>query len=293
MAAANPLALGVGAAASFAGGILSAIGSGPSKQMEALNSQIGAFSKNMTSLATQEGLGASTVFNNLMAPLQRIVQGGPQQAGWSNAQVSAYNANATNRAAAMARDMGALGTGTSGNPGASNARQLAAQQAAEDARSNAIAAGEVKSADVGRENFNTAVGEEKQLPGVFKTANQGGEVAGKVNEAAQTSQQNIDTEKKGASFSGVLGKGFSAVGGAVLGGLSPAKQAAQQTVPIPPSSGNPSGTTGVNSGGGGGGGVKWSAGDNDDNEDKEDNEDTTPTPQNPLPYNPDQRPAVG
>jgi hypothetical protein len=261
--------------------------------MEALNSQIGAFSKNMTSLATQEGLGASTVFNNLMAPLQRIVQGGPQQAGWSNAQVSAYNANATNRAAATARDMGALGTGTSGNPGASNARQLAAQQAAEDARSNAIAAGEVKSADVGRENFNTAVGEEKQLPGVFKTANQGGEVAGKVNEAAQTSQQNIDTEKKGASFSGVLGKGFSAVGGAVLGGLSPAKQAAQQTVPIPPSSGNPSGTTGVNSGGGGGGGVKWSAGDNDDNEDKEDNEDTTPTPQNPLPYNPDQRPAVG
>ena len=171
-AAANPLALGVGAAASFAGGILSAIGSGPSKQMEALNSQIGAFSKNMTSLATQEGLGASTVFNNLMAPLQRIVQGGPQQAGWSNAQVSAYNADATNRAAATARDMGALGTGTSGNPGASNARQLAAQQAAEDARSNAIAAGEVKSADVGRENFNTAVGEETQLPGVFKIFSQ-------------------------------------------------------------------------------------------------------------------------
>jgi hypothetical protein len=288
-AAANPLALGVGAAASFAGGILGAIGSGPSKQMEALNSQIGDFSKNMTSLATQEGLGASTVFNNLMAPLQRIVQGGPQQAGWSNAQVSAYNADATNRAAATARDMGALGTGASGNPGASNARQLAAQQAAEDARSNAIAAGEVKSADVGRENFNTAVGDETRLPGVFKTANQGGEVAGKVNEAAQTSQQNIDTEKKGASFTGVLSKGLSSAGGAILGGLSPAKQAAQQTVPIPPSSGNPSGTTGVNSGGGGGG-VKWSAGDNDDNED---NEDTTPTPQNPIPYNPDQMPASG
>ena len=233
-AAANPLAplaLGVGAAASFAGGILSAIGSGPSKQMEALNSQIGAFSKNMTSLATQEGLGASTVFSNLMAPLQRIVQGGPQQAGWSNAQVSAYNADATNRAAATARDMGALGTGTSGNPGASNARQLAAQQAAEDARSNAIAAGEVKSADVGRENFNTAVGEETQLPGVFATANEGGKVAGKVNTEAQVSQQNIDTQKRAASFTGVLSKGLSSAGGAILGGLSPAKQAAQQTVP--------------------------------------------------------------
>jgi hypothetical protein len=268
----NPLALGVGAAASFAGGILSAIGSGPSKQMEALNSQIGAFSKNMTSLATQEGLGASTVFNNLMAPLQRIVQGGPQQAGWSNAQVSAYNADATNRAAATARDMGALGTGTSGNPGASNARQLAAQQAAEDARSNAIAAGEVKSADVGRENFNTAVGEETQLPGVFATANEGGKVAGKVNTEAQVSQQNIDTQKRAASFTGVLSKGLSSAGGAILGGLSPAsagsKLAAQQMVPMPSSSGNPSGTTGVNSGGGGGG-AQWSAGDNEDNEDNE------------------------
>ena len=79
----NPLALGVGAAASFAGGILSAIGSGPSKQMEALNGQINSFSQSMTSLATQEGLDASTTFNNLMAPLQRIVQGGPSQAGWS------------------------------------------------------------------------------------------------------------------------------------------------------------------------------------------------------------------
>ena len=290
MAAANPLALGIGAGASFAGGILSAIGSGPSKQMEALNSQIGAFSKNMTSLATQEGLGASTVFSNLMAPLQRIVQGGPQQAGWSNAQVSAYNADATNRAAATARDMGALGTGTSGNPGASNARQLAAEQAAEDARSSAIASGEEKSAEAGRQEFNTAVGEETQLPGVFKIANQGGEVAGEVNKEAQVSQQNIDTQKRAASFTGVLSKGLSSAGGAILGGLSPAKQAAQQMVPIPPSSGNPSGTTGVTSGGGGGGGggATWSAGDNEDNED---NEDTTP--QNPLPYNPDQMPAVG
>ena len=238
MEAANPLALGIGAGASFAGGILSAIGSGPSKQMEALNTQIGDFSKNMTGLATKEGLSASTVFSNLMAPLQRIVQGGPQQAGWSNAQVSAYNADATNRAAVTARDIGALGTSTSGNPGASNARQLAAQQAAEDARSSAIASGEEKSAEAGRSEFNAAVSEEKQLPSVFATANQGASVAGEVNKEAQVSQQNIDTEKKGASVSGVLGKGLSGVGGAVLGGLSPAsagsKLAAQQMVPNSP-----------------------------------------------------------
>ena len=293
MAAANPLALGIGAGASFAGGILSAIGSGPSRQMQALNQQVQQFSGYMTAQAKKEGISASSVFNNLMQPLQRIVQGGPQQAGWSNEQVSAYNADATNRAAAIARDRGGLGAGTSGNPGASDARQLAAQQAAEDARSNAIAAGEVKSADVGREEFNTAVGEETQLPGVFKIANQGAEAAGAEQQEAEKSQQNIDTQKRAASFTGVLSKGLSSAGGAILGGLSPlspAKQAAQQMVPIPPSSGNPSGTTGVTSGGGGGGGAKWSAGDNEDNED---NEDTAPTPQNPTPYNPDQIPAVG
>jgi hypothetical protein len=233
-AAANPLALGIGAGASFAGGVISAIGSGPSKQMQGLNDQVQDFNKFMTAQAKTEGLAASSVFQNLMAPLQRIVSGGPQQAGWSNAQVSAYNADATNRAAAIARDRGGLGAGTSGNPGASDARQLAAQQAAEDARSSEITAGEIKSADVGREEFNTAVGEEKQLPSVFGTANQGAEAAGAEQTRAETSQQNIDTEKKGASFSGVLGKGLSGLGGAVLGGLSPAsagsKLAAQQMV---------------------------------------------------------------
>ena len=245
-AAANPLTLGLGAGASFAGGILSAIGSGPSKQMEALNGQIQSFSQNMTSLATQEGLGASTVFNNLMAPLQRIVQGGPSQAGWSQAQVNAYNTQAIQRGAATARDlsaisgggpggMGGVSVGNATGPGVNN--KFAAAQAAEAQTSEAESQGTIASDEAGRAEFNTAVGEERQLPSVFATANQGGEVAGEVNKEAQVSQQNIDTEKKGASFSGVLGKGLSGVGGAVLGGLSPAsleaasKLAAQQTVP--------------------------------------------------------------
>ena len=158
-AAANPLALGIGAGASFAGGILSAIGSGPSKQMEALNGQINAFSQNMTSLATQEGLGASTVFNNLMAPLQRIVQGGPSQAGWSQAQVNAYNTQAIQRGAATARDlsaisgggpggMGGVSVGNATGPGVNN--RLAAAQAAEAQTSEAESKGTISSAEAGR-----------------------------------------------------------------------------------------------------------------------------------------------
>src|SRR5580698_8509844 len=113
----NPLALGIGAGASFAGGILGAIGSGPSKQMQALNSQIQDFSQGMTSLAKQEGIDAGTVFNQLMQPLQRIVQGGPSQAGWSQAQVNAYNTQAIQRGAATARDLSAVIGGGPGGPG--------------------------------------------------------------------------------------------------------------------------------------------------------------------------------
>src|SRR5580658_4005237 len=224
----NPLALvGIGAGASFAGGILGAIGSGPSKQMQALNSQIQDFSQNMTSLAKQEGIDAGTVFNQLMQPLQRIVQGGPSQAGWSQAQVNAYNTQAIQRGAATARDLSAISGGgpggmggvTVGNataPGVNN--KFAAAQAAEAQTSAAESQGTIASAEAGRSEFNTAVGEEQKLPSVFSTANQGASVAGNQQQLAEKSQQNIDTQKASASIGGRIGGGLSAVGGALLGG---------------------------------------------------------------------------
>src|SRR5580692_7561235 len=144
----NPLALvGIGAGASFAGGILGAIGSGPSKQMQALNSQI---------------------------------------QDCSQAQVNAYNTQAIQRGAATARDlsavigggpggMGGVSVGNATAPGVNN--KFAAAQAAEAQTSAAESEGTIKSNEAGREEFNTAVGEEKQLPSVFATANQGGSVA--------------------------------------------------------------------------------------------------------------------
>ena len=231
MASANPMAMGIGAAASFAGAILSA--QGPSRQMQALNNQVQGFTNDMTALAKNEGLSASTVFQNLLQPLQRIVQGGPQQAGWSNEQVSNYNAGVTNSSAATARDLGGLGT-VSGGPGSSQAAVLAARQKAEDQRAAGVEAGTEKSFEAGREEFNTAVGEEKQLPGVFETANKGAEVAGNQQQLAEKSQQNIDTQKAAASVSGRIGGGLSAVGGALLGG----KLAAPPNAPNIPDTGD-------------------------------------------------------
>ena len=211
------MAAPIGMAAGLAGGIIGAIGSGPSSAMVALNNQVQNFSKSMLSQAKTEGLDASTTFNNLMQPLQRIVQGGPQQAGWSNAQTTAYNAQVTNDAAAKARDLGAVGTGGT-TPGAQDARVLAAKQAAEDARASGIASGTQESFKEGRENFFQAANEEKDLPSVFATANTANSEAGTELTAAEKSQQNIDTAKRSASWQGMLSKGLSAVGGAAVAG---------------------------------------------------------------------------
>ena len=116
--------------------------------------------------------------------------------------------------------MGGVSVGNATGPGVNN--RLAAAQAAEAQTSEAESKGTIASAEAGRQEFNTAVGEEKQLPGVFGTANQGAEAAGTEQTRAETSQQNIDTQKRAASFTGVLSKGLSSAGSAILGGSSPA-----------------------------------------------------------------------
>ena len=66
----------IGMAAGLAGGIIGAINSGPSSAMTALNNQVQDFSKYMTAQAKSEGIDASTTFQQIMQPLQRIVSGG-------------------------------------------------------------------------------------------------------------------------------------------------------------------------------------------------------------------------
>jgi hypothetical protein len=221
----NPMAMGIGAAASFVGSMLSA--HGPSQQMQALNAQVQDFTQSTTSLAKQEGLSASTVFQNLMTPLQRIVSGGPSQAGWSQAQVNAFNTQAIQRGATTARDLSAISGGGPGGmggisvgnaTGAGVNNKFAAAQAAEAQTSAAESQGTINSAEAGRSEFNTAVGEEQKLPSVYETANQGATVAGNQQQLAEKSQQNIDTQKASASIGGRIGGGLSAVGGALLGG---------------------------------------------------------------------------
>ena len=211
----------IGMAAGLAGGIIGAINSGPSSAMTALNNQVQDFSKYMTAQAKSEGIDASTTFQQLIQPLQRIVSGGPNQAGWSQAQVNAFNTQQTQIASGAARNIKAQ-IGTMGQPGVvsgNNGSGVAQAEAAiESNKANAIAQGTISSDEAGRQEFNTAVGEEKALPGVFSTSNTANEQAANEQQKAETSQQNIDTAKRSASWQGILSKSLSGAGGTAIGG---------------------------------------------------------------------------
>jgi len=208
--------MAVGAGLEAGGAMINAAMSRPSAAALAINSQIQDVSSFMASQAKTEGLDASTVFNNLMTPMQRIVQAGPNQAGWSNQQFADWNSSATQSAAAAARDMGGVGTGA-GGPGQSASQVMAARQKAEDQRSSTIAAGQQMSYKQGAENFKDAAAAETKLPSVFGTANQGADISADVSAGAAKSQASIDAAKKAGSFGGILSAGMEGAGGALMG----------------------------------------------------------------------------
>ena len=214
----------IGMAAGLAGGIIGAIGSGPSQAMINLNNQVQSFSQSMQSQAKSEGIDASTTFQNLMTPLQRIVQGGPNQAGWSQAQFNAFNTQAIQRSAEYARDAKALvgnsvpGGPAIGNTGTQGVNTAAIADKAEQTASAAESSGIEQSYAQGNENFFKAANEEKELPGVFATSNSANEGAANELKNAEVSQQNIDTAKRSASWQGIISKGLSGIGGAAGAG---------------------------------------------------------------------------
>jgi hypothetical protein len=201
--------------AGIAGSVLGSILNRPTSARKALNAQLQSFNTYMNSEAKTEGFDASSVFQNLMAPMQRIVSGGPNQAGWSLAETNAYNTQAMQQGAAAARNISAAsGLNGPGTAGAVRQAALDAQAKAAAATSARIAQGTIQSAETGRQNFFNAVGEEKGLPGVFATSNEANREAVESNTAAQKSQQNIDTASKSGSFLGIASKALSGLGGA-------------------------------------------------------------------------------
>ena len=206
--------MAIGAGLGAAGGILSALNSAPTAAQKTLNSQIQDFTKFAQGQAKTEGIDASSVFQKVMNPLTRILQGGPQQAGWSNAQVNNWNANAVQRGAAEARDMGAFAGGA---PGSKTAAQLAAQQKAEADVSTGIAQGQQASAEAGQKEFSDAVQGAEKSTEAFSPANQAAEAMPAQEKIGNESQASIDAAQKSSSWSGIASKALSSAGGSMMG----------------------------------------------------------------------------
>ena len=209
--------MAIGAGLSAAGGILSALNSAPTAAQKTLNSQIQDFTKFAQGQAKTEGIDASSVFQKVMNPLTRILQGGPQQAGWSNAQVNNWNANAVQRGAAEARDMGAFAGGA---PGSKTAAQLAAQQKAEADVSGQIAQGQQASAEAGQKEFSDAVQGAEKSTEAFVPANEAVKVMPAQEQIGKESQASIDAAQKSSSWSSIASKAMSGAGGSMMGAAS-------------------------------------------------------------------------
>lgn len=143
-------------------------------------------SNTMSSQASQIFGNTNQVFNNMMNSYQNIVAGGPNQQGFSQAELNSMNSQAiTNNAnqyrnvsgAAKAGQAGFGGGNTVDASGATTAANLGVAEAAAGNTANQLAG--VTQADYaqGNKNYFQAAGGESQLPGMFAAANSAGQVA--------------------------------------------------------------------------------------------------------------------
>lgn len=199
---------------------------GPSSAMKAINRQVTDFSKQVTDQAGQIFGDANRVFNDIVGSLSTIVKGGPSQAGFSAAELSARNASAVQAGATEARNLkgaaassvASIGGGNVVAPaGSTQDIVLGADQKA--AADTAAAVNQVQQENfaTGRDNYFKAVAGEEQAPGVFDAATNANKEASDALDKAETSQQSIDTANNWWA-NDIMQLGSAAIGG-FAGGL--------------------------------------------------------------------------
>lgn len=208
---------------------------GPSSALKSINNQIQQFSSKVTDEAGQIFQGASDVFNTIKNGMTGIVNSGPSQTGWSQAQQNAVDARTVQAGATEARNLkasaaagvAAIGGGNVVTPaGGTQATVMAADQKA--AADTAAQENEnlIENYKQGNENWKTATGALENSTQVFNPATSANAEAGTAQKDAETSQQNIDTQSNWAmndvmklstaaigagvsAFTGGLGAGFA------------------------------------------------------------------------------------
>lgn len=208
---------------------------GPSSAAKAINKQVQDFSTKVTGEAGDIFQGASDVFNTIKNGLTGIVNGGPSQTGFSQAEQNALDARAVQGGATEARNLkasaaagvAAIGGGNVVTPaGGNQATVMAAEQKAASDTANQENENLIENYKQGNENWKTATGDLEQSTQVFNPATSANAEAGTAQKDATTSQQNIDTQSNWAMndvmklSTAAIGAGVSAFTGGLGGGLA-------------------------------------------------------------------------
>jgi len=195
--------------------------------MKNLNNQVQNFASTVQGQASQIFGDASSVFNNLKSSLDKTIQGGPGQQGWSQAEINAVNSQIIDQAAVSNRNIktavgnavAASGGGNAVSPsGLEQSVNLQTAEATEQAKSQQLGQATVQNYETGRENYFKAVSDEAALPGVFSTSVAANDSAGKAFEQANQSQSNMSAASNW--WQPLVSSAISAGGAVASAGLS-------------------------------------------------------------------------
>jgi hypothetical protein len=220
---------------------------GPSKEMQGLNNRLQTLASSLESNAQTVFGTTNSVVNDLLNSVRSIVRGGVNAFGFSSAEVNAQVSRAVSSSAAAYRNikaavggaLSAIGGGNVVTPSGLNATvETGSAAAAESAKMQAIQNTFLSGYALGHEQFFKAAGIEANVPGIFSTATEAGKTAIAANKEAQTSQQNMDTQKNWWKADVMKA---AAVGAAAIPGVGPAISDVIQGM-TPGSSGLPNST---------------------------------------------------
>ena len=183
-----------------------------------------------TQLQTQAGSvfgNASSVFNNLMATFQPTVAAGPNQQGFSPAELSNLNSEAItqtgqsyqNAKAAVGNQLSAEGGGNTALPsGSTVATNLGLAESGANQTANELAGITQENYAVGRQNYQNAVAGEAGLPNVFNSATGAANAATSAGTAAANTANQIAQEQN-SWMQPVIGA-LGGIAGGFTGGLT-------------------------------------------------------------------------
>ena len=199
---------------------------GASSQQTSVEASQQRFMNQMMSQASTVFGNASSVFNSLVNTFTPTIQAGPNQQGFSPAELSAMNSQAItgagqaykNAKAAVGNEEAAVGGGNVTLPsGVNEATDTGLAENAANLTSTELNKITQENYATGRSNYENAVNGLAGSINVFNTASTAGNAATSSGEAAANTANQIAQENN--SWMSAAGGALGAIGGAATGGL--------------------------------------------------------------------------